>query len=104
MLCLSPTEKCTDSQLSTYVPKCPPCVPQAGCQQTGCFCVDCYGNIMIPAVNPPQPTRPDGCPACNTICDEYNITCPSTPSQCSAVQIAKYDYKNSPCFVRDGKC
>lgn len=104
MLCLTPPEACTASQLSHYVPKCPPCVAQAGCQQIGCFCIDEYGNIMIPAVNPAQPPRPSGCPGCSTICDQSNITCPPEPSQCTADQIAKYDYKNSPCYVKKGKC
>lgn len=81
--------QCTEKQLKTYVPDCPDCIPQAGCQQTGCDCEDCFGDIFTPRSNPPQPPRPEACPKCNTVCLMVGIRCP-TPIKCTDEQLENY--------------
>lgn len=90
--CPSPGQ-CTSTQLATYVPKCPECVPEAGCRQVGCDCTDYNGYVRIPPPNPPQPPRPIGCPKCSTLCFVSDFVCPP-PSRCDAEQLETYVYRD----------
>lgn len=87
--CTSPNTPCTAEQLKTYVLYCPECVAQAGCRQIGCDCKDCFGNILTPPTNPPQPPRQNGCPTCSTACIVSEIKC-RTPIRCTQDQVDEY--------------
>lgn len=88
--CIPPNTPCTDLELETYVLLCPECVPQAGCQQVGCDCKDCFGNIFSPPINPTQSSRQFGCPECSTDCIVSDIKC-GPPVRCTQDQINNYD-------------
>lgn len=100
--CKSPV-LCSSEQLKTYVPVCPDCIPQAGCQHIGCECTDCSGYILIPPSNPPQPPRPNGCPKCNTTCIKSRLVCPA-PIPCNSEQLKTYVFKEPQYILEYGCC
>lgn len=93
--------QCTKKELAVYVPKCPDCVPQAGCKQVGCDCLDSDGNLLTPPTNPPQPPRPPKCPKCSTICIKALFICQS-PTKCTKDQLKKYVKKCPDCVPQAG--
>lgn len=99
--CPPPTTQCTEAQVASYVRKCPDCVSQAGCQQAGCACKDCSGNVYHPPINPPQPPRPKGCPDCPTICIEPFQFCPFL-RQCTNKQLNTYVLECPDCVPQAG--
>lgn len=84
---------CDAEQVDTYRPRCPTCVFQAGCSNFGCPCIDCHGDRLVPALNPPQKPGPKRCPKCPIEgCFNDLFQCPENATACDADQLQFYVY------------
>lgn len=97
--CPPPTTLCTETQLNSYILKCPECIPNAGCR-VGCPCKDCEGNIYDPPSTPPQLVGQKGCPVCVPLCPPIPF-CPLI-RQCTKKQLSTYQLQCPECIPSPG--